>query len=114
MQAIVFIFTTGAVVFVGMRLLIWYVQQMNFGALDRARLKELEVQIARMKDQLDKVATGQSSDSRYIGRILPRIKRCETAIGITEGRRKSKHENPVCSNGPIWRENPVRSDEPIL
>lgn len=114
MQAIVFIITTAVVVFVGMRLLIWHVQQRDFGALDRARIKELEVQIARMKDQLDEVAAGQSSDSRYIGRILPRIKRCETAIGITEGRRKAKSENPVCSNGPIWRENPIRSDEPIL
>lgn len=114
MQAIVFIFTTVAVVFVGMRLLIWYVQRMNFGALDRARLKELEVQMARMKDQLDEVATGQRSDSRYIGRILPRIKRCETAIGITEGRRKAKRESPVRSNGPIWRESPICSDEPIL
>ena len=112
MQAIVFIITTAVVVFVGMRLLIRYVQRMNFG--DRARIKELEVQIARMKDQLDKVATGQISDSRYIGRILPRIKRCETAIGITEGRRKAKRESPVRSNGPIWRENPLRSDESSL
>ncbi|QUB43838.1 hypothetical protein [Porphyromonas sp. oral taxon 275] len=114
MQAIVFIFTTGAVVFVGMRLLIWYVQRMNFGALDRARLKELEVQMARMKDQLDEVATGQRSDSRYIGRILPRIKRCETAIGITEGRRKARRENPLRSDGAIWRENPLRRDESSL
>lgn len=114
MQAIVFIFTTVAVVFVGMRLLIWYVQQMNFGALDRARIKELEAQIARMKDQLDEVAAGQSSDSRYIGRILPRIKRCETAIGITEGRRKAKRESPVRSDGAIWRENPIHINEPIL
>lgn len=114
MQAIVFIITTAVVVSVGMRLLILYVRQINFGAIDRARIKELEVQIARMKDQLDKVATGQISDSRYIGRILPRIKRCETAIGITEGRRKAKRESPVRSNGPIWRESPICSDEPIL
>lgn len=112
MQAIVFISTTVAIVFVGMRLLICYVQRMNFG--DRARIKELEIQVNRMKDQLDEVATGQRSDSRYIGRILPRIKRCETAIGITEGRRKAKRESPVRSNGPIWRESPICSDEPIL
>lgn len=114
MQAIVFIITTVAVVSVGMRLLILYVRQINFGALDRARIKELEVQIARMKDQLDKVATGQRSDSRYIGRILPRIKRCETAIGITEGRRKARREPPVRSDGAIWRENPLRRDESSL
>ena len=114
MQAIVFIITTAVVVFVGMRLLILYVRQINFGALDRARIKELEAQLARMKDQLDEVAAGQNSDSRYIGRIPPRIKRCETAIGITEGRRKAKRESPVRSNGPIWRENPLRSDESSL